>query len=70
MDNEQIGVTIQQKRVKLALKQEDISEIIGISTKTIQNIENGKANPSLNILQKLSAVLGLEIIVQIKTTIE
>jgi DNA-binding XRE family transcriptional regulator len=70
MNNEEIGILIQERRIKLALRQEDLSEMIGISTKTIQNIENGKANPSLSILQKLSAVLGLELIMKIKTTIK
>jgi transcriptional regulator with XRE-family HTH domain len=70
MTNEEIGILIQERRLKLALKQEDVSEMIGISTKTIQNIENGKANPSLSTLQKLSEILGLALIIQIKTAIE
>jgi DNA-binding XRE family transcriptional regulator len=70
MNNEEIGILIQERRIKLVLRQEDLSEMIGISTKTIQNIENGEANPSLSILQKLSAVLGLELIMKIKTTIK
>ncbi len=70
MNNEEIGILIQQRRLKLALKQEDMSEMAGVSTKTIQNIENGKANPSLKTLQKLSAILGLELIMQIKNTIK
>ncbi len=65
-----MGILIQERRLKLALKQEDVSEMIGISTKTIQNIENGKANPSLSTLQKLSEILGLALLIQIKTTIE
>ncbi len=70
MNSEKIGTLIQERRLKLALKQEDVSEMIGISTKTIQNIENGKANPSLSTLQKLSEILGLALLIQIKTTIE
>ncbi len=70
MKNEEIGILMQERRLKLGLKQEDISEMAGISTKTIQNIENGKANPSLKTLQKLSAILGLELIMQIKNPAE
>jgi transcriptional regulator with XRE-family HTH domain len=70
MKNEEIGILIQERRLKLALKQEDVSEMIRISTKTIQNIENGKANPSLSTLQKLSEILGLALQMQIKTNIE
>ncbi len=70
MKKEEMGILIQERRIKLGLKQEDVSEMIGISTKTIQNIENGKANPSLKTVQKLSAILGLELIMKIKNTIE
>ncbi len=70
MSIEELGILIQERRLKLALKQEDISEMIGISTKTIQNIEHGKANPSLKTLQKLSEILGLTLIIQLKNTTE
>jgi len=66
MNKEQIGNVIQIRREKLSLKQEDLSEMTGLATKTIYLIENGIGNPSLSTLKKILEVLGLEITVDIK----
>jgi DNA-binding XRE family transcriptional regulator len=70
MNIEEIGFSIQQRRKEIALKQEDLSEMTGISSKTIYAIENGKGNTSLHNIQKIAGVLGLEIIIQIKKKTE
>jgi DNA-binding XRE family transcriptional regulator len=64
----EIGVMIQKRREMLFLKQQDLSEMAGITTKTIYMVERGKGNPSLLTLQKLFTILGLEMNVQIKGT--
>lgn len=66
MNKLEIGKTIQKRREKLSLKQEDVAEMTGITSKTIYLIETGKGNPSINTLTKLMEVLGLEINVDIK----
>lgn len=66
MDKVNLGKIIQKRRDFLCLKQEDVSEITGITGKTIYLIENGKGNTSLDILQTILDVLGLEIFIQIK----
>jgi y4mF family transcriptional regulator len=66
MNKVEIGQLIQQRRIGLSLKQEDLAEMTGITTKTIYSIENGKGNPSINSLSKLFEVLGLEMMVQVK----
>jgi len=66
MNIEQLGKTIQSRREQLVLKQEDLSEMTSISTKTIYLIENGTGNPSLSTLKKILDVLGLEITIDIK----
>ena len=48
------------------MKQDDVAEMTGISSKTIYLIENGKGNPSFQTLQKILGVLGLEIFVDLK----
>jgi len=57
---------IAQRRDVLLLKQDDVAEMTGISSKTIYLIENGKGNPSFQTLQKILGVLGLEIFVDLK----
>jgi transcriptional regulator with XRE-family HTH domain len=70
MDLSAIGEYIQERRTKLQIRQEDLAELTGVTAKTIYMIENGKGNPSFLTLTKIAAVLGLEINVQIKKTIE
>lgn len=67
---EQIGEIIFRRREYLSLKQEDVAEMAQVTTKTIYMIESGKGNPSLQTLEKIMSVLGLELIVRIKQTDE
>ena len=66
----EIGDIIQKRRNALSLKQEDLSEMTGITSKTIYLIETGKGNPSLDTLQKLLEVLGLDLFINIKKMTE
>ena len=61
-----IGNTIKQRRELLSLKQEQLSALSGISKRTIQLLENGKANPSLETLLQLADPLGLQIKLELK----
>ena len=70
MNKLEIGQLIEERREKLSLNQGDLAEMTGITTKTIYLIETGKGNPSIDTLQKLLTVVGLEMIVQIKKTDE
>ena len=54
-----LGEIIKKRRVFLRLSQEDLMEMSRISTKTIQKIEMGKANPSVQTLYKLLNILGM-----------
>lgn len=66
----EIGKLIQERRSSLQIKQEDLAELAGITAKTIYMLENGKGNPSYSTLAQILHVLGLEITVHIKKTIE
>jgi transcriptional regulator with XRE-family HTH domain len=61
-----LGETIKERRVFLRLNQEDLMEMSGISTKTIQKIEMGKANPSVQTLYKLLDILGMNFEITVK----
>ena len=52
---------IKRARVDLGLTQMELASKSGISLPTIQNMESGKANPSLDILTRVLNALGLEI---------
>ena len=68
MSRQKIGAIIQQRREFLSLKQEDVAEMGNVTPKTIYLVERGKGNPSIETLQKILNVLGLEILIQIKQT--
>lgn len=67
MNIQQIGKIIQKRRDYLNLTQKDVAEMAGITFKSISEIELGIRNPSINTLNKVLDVLGLELSVQIKT---
>ena len=67
MNNQQICKIIQERRGYLNLTQKDVAEMAGITFKSISEIELGLRNPSLNTLNSILDVLGLELKVQIKS---
>ena len=62
----EIGQTIRKRRKFLSIMQKDLSEITGISLRSLINIESGKGNPSINQLNKILDALGLTL----KLTVE
>ncbi|MCD4682217.1 MAG: helix-turn-helix domain-containing protein [Bacteroidales bacterium] len=62
----QIGESIKNRRKELGITQPHLAELASISINTLYKLERGKGNPSLNVLIKLSEVLGLELRLEIK----
>lgn len=60
------GDLIKERRAVLGLTQQDLSDYTGLSVRIIKSIETEKGNPSLNTLEKIADVLGLEIIMKVK----
>ena len=52
---------IRRQRKALGISQVELSHVSAVSLPTIQNVEAGKANPSLATLERLLAPLGLAI---------
>jgi transcriptional regulator with XRE-family HTH domain len=67
MNNQQIGKIIQERRDYLNLTQKDVAEMAGITFKSISEIELGIRNPTINTLNRVLDVLGLDLSVQIKS---
>lgn len=55
---EKIGKEIAERRKKQGLSQQDLAEMSGVSPRTINAVELGKANPSINVLSKIVKPLG------------
>ena len=61
-----MGEIIRKRRELLSLVQPELSSISGVSTRTIQLVEMGKANPSLETLIKITDPLGLTLKLELK----
>jgi len=59
-------IKIKERRTLLGITQQDLSDISGVSLRTIKGIETNKGNPSISTLTKIIDVLGMEIELKIK----
>lgn len=66
MNLEEMGKALKFRREFLHLRQEDLAEMSGITSRTIHLIESGTGNPSMETLGKLVTVLGMELVLQVK----
>jgi len=57
-----------ERRVMLRVTQETLAELSGVGLRTLKQFERGKGNPTLQTLQKLADMLGMEICLQIRKT--
>ena len=67
---ENLGKQISERRKKLGLSQDDLAEISGVSPRTINSVELGKANPSINVLNKMVKPLGFVVSLSERVTHE
>ena len=63
-----LHTTIKERRTILRLTQQDLAEMSGVGLRTLKEIESGKGNPSLVILNKIADILGMEVKLVIKET--
>ena len=63
MDNKKLlGKRIKEIRKFRGYTQESLSELVGIETSSLSGIESGRFFPSLHVLDKMSVVLGVELV--------
>ena len=61
MTNNEIIRMIKERKEVLGINQEYLAELSKVGIATLKRFESGKGNITLNNLQKISDVLGLEI---------
>lgn len=67
MENLQsLGHKLKFRRQTLGYTQKDLSELTGISQRTIRSIENGEVSTNIQSWYKIIDVLGLEMKIQFK----
>ena len=57
---------IKERRDVLRVTQETLAELSGVGLRTLKQFESGKGNPTLQTIQKIANVLGLEVSLTIK----
>ena len=60
------GEAIKNRRKELAITQPHLSELAQISINTLYKLEKGQGNPSIDVINKLAEVLGMELILHVK----
>jgi y4mF family transcriptional regulator len=62
----QLGEIIRSRRKELSITQPHLAELAQVSTNTLYKLERGHGNPSLEVLNKLAEVLGMELTLEVK----
>ena len=66
MHREELIKVLKERREALKVTQEHLAELSGVGLRTLKSIESGKGNPTLETLNRLADVLGLELKLEIR----
>ena len=66
MSDNRVGQAIRNRRRELGITQPHLAEVAGVSTNTLYKLEKGQGNPTLDVLNKLAEVLGMELKLEVK----
>jgi transcriptional regulator with XRE-family HTH domain len=69
MTNDEIIKVLKERKAILKINQEYLAELSEVGIATLKRLESGKGNITLNNLQKIADVLGLEIKLELKNSI-
>ena len=61
-----LGKSIKARRKTLRVTQPQLAELAEVSVNTLYKIEKGQSNPTLETLEKIADILGMEIRLEIK----
>jgi len=61
-----IGKAIKARRNELGITQPHLAEVARMSINTLYKLERGQGNPSLEVLNKLAEVLGMELKLEVQ----
>ena len=66
MTNNELIAIIKERKNILGINQEYLAELSEVGIATLKRLESGKGNITLNNLQKIAEILGLEIKLELK----
>jgi transcriptional regulator with XRE-family HTH domain len=62
-----LGSILKERRKLLDITQETLADMSGVGLRTLKQLESGKGNPTIITLEKVSDVLGMQLVLQIKS---
>ena len=62
----ELGQSIKERRRTLRINQHTLADLAGISVNTLYKLERGESNPTVDVLQRVADVLGLELKLGVK----
>jgi HTH-type transcriptional regulator / antitoxin HipB len=62
----ELGETVRQRREELGLTQAQLAELAGLKQPAVARFEAGGTMPTLPLLERLAAALGLQLTVQLR----
>ena len=66
MSKKKIGKSIKARRKALRVTQQQLAQLADVSVNTLYKIERGQANPTLETLDGIADVLGMEGCLKVK----
>lgn len=60
---------IRERRKSIGVTQEQLADVADISLSYLKLIEQGKTNPTLQVIEKILDCLGMELAVNLKTSL-
>lgn len=67
METKEIGNIIKERRKKLGVNQQTLSDLADVGLNTLVAIERGEGNPQLSTLLTILDTLGLQMDIRLKT---
>lgn len=67
MNQKELGTVIKERRKHLAVNQQTLADLAGVSINTLVAIERGEGNPQLATLLTILDTLGLQMDLRMKT---
>ena len=65
MNSQEIGNAIKERRRFLGVDQKSLGELSGVAVHTLSDIESGKGNPTVAVLNMITRVLGMDLVVKV-----
>jgi len=64
-----VSEAVHSRRTELGMEQEELSDYAEVGSSMISRVENQKANITIENLERILDILGLEIVVNVRKTV-